>query len=315
MNIRNGIAYSGDNVECGTLEEKIKHAMKNNINYIQVRAKDIQDMIFMNGQLNKEKLHEFKNLIVSYKGTLSVHLPNPVWNYDSLELSPKNQLVGLMIKEILLPLGIKDNTIHPHFNREVYDALADNQKIIILDKMSTYFSEITNLGINLAIENIPVRDLRVIKEMPDSEKKKKALKNISYGMTIEEIQYILDSTKRKVNNGRVGITYDTGHSLAMINDINDRHREVDRWIEHFKNDIIIYHIAPNIGNNPFKLSDEAKDYNKQIIEWVYNASQRYEIDALTFIEAHAKFEILTELNTIAESEKNRKDTIESRICK
>ena len=35
MNIKNGIAYSGDNIECGNSEEKIKHAIKNDINYIQ----------------------------------------------------------------------------------------------------------------------------------------------------------------------------------------------------------------------------------------------------------------------------------------
>ena len=39
--------------------------------------------------------------------------------------------------------------------------------------MSDYFSQITNLGVNLAIENIPVRDLNVIKEMQGSDKKKK----------------------------------------------------------------------------------------------------------------------------------------------
>ena len=306
MVIKNGIAYSGDYIECGTLEEKIKHAIENNINYIQIRTKDIQDVIIIDNQLNKEKLQELRNLIGNYKGTLSVHLPNPVWDYDNLELSESNQLVHVLIKEILLPMGIKDYTIHPHFNRQVYDNLSDNQKQIMLDKMANYFSSLSNLGINLAIENIPVRDFNVIKQMPESEKKKKALKNISYGMTIEEIQNILNLTKRKVNNGRVGITYDTGHSLAMINDINARYQEIDRWIRHFKNDIIIYHIAPNIGSDPLKLTDEAKDYNRQIVEWVYDASQRYGVDALTFIEAHAKFEILTELNNIAELVKDKK---------
>lgn len=306
MKFRNGIAYSGDKVECGTLEEKLNHAIKNGINYIQIRTKDIQDMIIIDNQLNKEKLQEFINLITNYNGTLSVHLPNLVWNYDDLELTESNQLVFTIIKNILLPMGIKDYTIHPHFNRQVYDSLSDTQKKLMLEKMSDYFSNLSNLGINLAIENIPVRDINVIRQMPESDKKKKAIKNISYGMTVEEIQTILDLTKAKVNNGRVGITYDTGHSLAMIKDMDARFQEIDRWISHFKNDIIIYHIAPNIGSDPSKLTEEAKKYDRKLVECVYDASQRYEIDALTFIEAHANFEILTELYDISEQIKDEK---------
>ena len=241
----------------------------------------------------------------SYDGTISVHLPNPVWNYENLELLESNNLVYILIKEILLPLGIKDYTIHPHFSRQVYENLTESQKQIMLERMSNYFSNLTNLGVNLAIENVPVRDLNLIKQMPESDKKKKALKNISYGMTIDEIQYILNLTKRKVSNGRVGTTYDTGHSLAMINDINLKYKEVDNWINHFKDDIIIYHIAPNLGNDPLKLTDEAKEHNIDIISCVYDASEKYGVDALTLIEAHAGFEKLTELNELANFVKNK----------
>ena len=43
----------------------------------------------------------------------------------------------------------------------------------MLERMSNYFSNLTNLGVNLAIENVPVRDLNLIKQMPESDKKKR----------------------------------------------------------------------------------------------------------------------------------------------
>ena len=295
IDIKNGIAYSGDVNECGTLVDKINHAISNNINYIQVRAKDIQDMIFVNGKIDSNRVKDFSKLVGSYNGTLSVHLPNPVWDYDNLNIDKSNDLVSIIIKDLLKPLGINDYTIHPHFNRQVYDNLNQDQKQIMLNKMSNYFSQIANLGINLAIENIPVRDMNTINEIEDIDKKNKAEKNISYGMSIDEIQNILDLTKNKVNNGKVGVTYDTGHSLSMIDDFGLKQNEIERWIEHFKDDILIYHITPSLGNDPNKLTEEAKDNNKQLIEWVYECSRKYNVDALSFVEAHTNLNKLSEL--------------------
>jgi len=303
MEVRNGIAYSGDQAECGTLEQKIEHAITNNINYIQIRTKDIQDMITVDNKINKSKVDEFVSLLGKYSGTISVHLPNPVWDYDNLNLSPKNELLISIIKDLLLPIGIKDYTIHPHFSRQVYESIGLEQRKEVLDKMSTYFSKVTNLGVNLAIENIPVRDLEKVKAMPESDKKQKALKNISYGMTIDEIENIINLTKSKVNQGRVGMTYDTGHSLSMVEDENIKKDVMDEWIEHFKNDIIIYHVAPKIGNEQFGLREDVKEYDLDLIRFIYDESERYNIDALTFFEAHASFDKLTELNNISNEAK------------
>jgi sugar phosphate isomerase/epimerase len=321
IDIKNGIAYSGDVNECGTLKQKIDHAIENGIKYIQVRTKDIQDLIISDNKLDDAKVKELIAKVNEYHelvegGVISLHLPNPVWKYadgkavdvdnmdvNEFKLASSNELVIQIIKDLLLNIGIKDYTVHPHFPRKAYEAIKDEDKHIIIDKMSKYFSDIANLGVNLAIENIPVRDLSEVEKLEDVEKKKKALKNISYGMTIEEIQGILDATKAKTTNGRVGITFDTGHATARIQDFEARYNEFEKWISHFKDDIIIYHIAPNVGSDPVTLTDSARETTTKTVDWVYELSQKYSIDALTFIEAHTNFNILTEYAEIGREEK------------
>lgn len=139
--------------------------------------------ILKNG-IDKEQLANLSSLVKSYRGEISVHLPNPVWNYTTLDLSNKNQVLISTIKDILVPLGIKKYTIHPHFNRATYETLSPEEKKKVLLIMGNYFADLVLAVASLAIENISVRDLDEIQGMPDSPKKQKAIKNISYGMTM-----------------------------------------------------------------------------------------------------------------------------------
>ena len=308
MKIKNGIAYSGSKEECGTLEEKIANAKEKRMPFIQVRAQDIKDMLIENDQIDQERLATFTELIKSYDGEISVHLPNPIWDYTSLEISSQNQTIISVIKNILVPLGIKNYTIHPHFSRETYEKLSLDEKKKVLLSMGSYFAKLTLAGATLAIENIPVRDLNEIKEMPDSPKKQKAIKNISYGMTISEIDKILAITRKNVElktkdvqfaNKRVGITYDTGHSLSNIDDEREEKAEVEKWIQHFKDDIRIFHITPSIGRNADGNDYVKEDGSRQIIRWVYEFAKKYRVNALSLIEAHASLESMSKLYDIS----------------
>lgn len=308
MEIRNGIAYSGSKEECGTLEEKLQNAKDKNIGFIQVRAKDIQDLLVANDGIDRAQLANLINLVKSYRGEISVHLPNPVWDYSTLDLSNKNQVVISTIRDILVPLGIKKYTIHPHFNRAIYETLSPDEKKKVLLTMGNYFADLVLAGASLAIENIPVRDLDEIQEMPESPKKQKAIKNISYGMTMEEIARILGITRKYVEartgdtqlaNDRVGITYDTGHSLTRIDNQQAKRAEVERWIQFFKDDIMIYHITPSIERNSDGSDSVKEEGSRQIIKWVYEFTKKYNIDALSFVEAHGSLKSMSRLYEIS----------------
>ena len=174
--------------------------------------------------------------------------------------------------------------------------------------MGNYFADLVSAGASIAIENIPVRNLDEIQKMPESPKKQKAIKNISYGMTMSEIDTILAIARKNVElrtgntelaHNRVGITYDTGHSLTRIDEQQAKKNEVEKWIQHFKDDIIIYHITPSIERHNDG-SDSVKEQNsRQIIEWVYEFTKKYNVDALSFVEAHASLKSMSRLYDIS----------------
>ena len=307
MELKNGIAYSGSKEKCGTLEDKILNAKKNKVKFIQVRTKDISDILLTDNKIDKEKLPYFTNLIKSYDGEISVHLPNPEWDYSLLQLSEINQLVPSTIKDILVPLGIKTYTIHPHFNKEVYKNLSPLMKKKVLLVMGNYFADLVLAGAYLAIENVPVRDLEKIKNMPDSFEKEHNLKNISYGMTMSEIDKILSVTRKSIelkaedpqlSNGRVGITYDTGHSIKHIDDEQQKRTEIEMWIQFFKNDIMVYHITPSIKNNLDGTDSVKEQDSKHIIDLVCEFTKKYNVNAITLVEANASLKSMTELYSI-----------------
>ena len=174
--------------------------------------------------------------------------------------------------------------------------------------MGNYFADLVLSGASLAIENIPVRDFGEIQRMPESPKKQKAIKNISYGMTIPEIDRILGITRKYVElktgntqlaHDRVGITYDTGHSLTRIDDQQTKKAEVEKWIQHFKDDIMIYHITPSIERHSDGRDAVKKQGSRQIIEWIYEFTKKYNVDALSFVEAHASLESMSRLYDIS----------------
>ena len=298
----NGIAYSGDEFECGTIVDKINNSIINDINPIQIRAKDIQSFIFVDGKIDNNKINELINLLNNYiengKRTVSVHLPNPVW--ENGDIAQKNYVIGNIIHDILVPLGITEYTIHPHINLYEFNSMTDNEKTSTIDKMGKYFAFLASNGANLAIENIPVRNINEIDSIVDEQKRKKAKKNISFGMSIEEIDIILNATRAiLIQSGiseekakeMVGITYDTGHSLAQT---SEEHLEstVESWINHFANDIKIFHITPSVYKEK-KIIHEKK--TAKIITLVNKLSSDYHIEALPLIEAHGSIELMTDL--------------------
>ena len=298
----NGIAYSGDEFECGSIIDKINNSIINDISPIQIRAKDIQDFIVVNGRIDSIKTGELINLLNNYiengKRTISVHLPNPVW--DNHEISQKNYVLGTIIHDILVPLGITEYTIHPHISSYEFNSMSDSEKISTIDKMGKYFAYLALNGANLAIENIPVRNINEIDNITDEQKKEKAKKNISFGMTIDEIDSILNNTRfnlvqlgksEKETKDMIGVTYDTGHSLSMSSS-DQMGSVVENWISHFANDIKIFHIVPSVDeeNNLIHENKTAK-----IISLVNKLSKMYGVDALPFIEAHGSIELMTNL--------------------
>ena len=313
MEIQNGIAYSGDKKECGTLKQKINHAIENKIGFIQVRAADIQDLIHKETQ--SEDVKKVQDLITKYQktgGKLSVHLPNPVWD-KNLELisehdkdtknpdNPNVQVIGF-IKTALKPIGVDHYTIHPHFSRVKWEEISAEEQRKVLERMAKYFSKISQLGVTLAIENIPVRNLKEIKEKKAETKEEqakldKALKNISYGMTIEEIDDIIELSREDFAETtgsmidakeQIGMTYDTGHSLAEIKEEDERMTEIDKWVNHFQHDIRIFHISPSGG-------DEA---TKNITNQVFDCCQKYNVQALSYIEAHNDLQTMAHYHQI-----------------
>lgn len=301
MRIKKGIAYSGSKEEgCGTIEEKILKSKEEKMEFIQIRARDI---LKKNGEISDNIEPNLNELLGSFDGEKTVHLPSPRWDYDTLELRNEHMLIST-IRTILIPLGITKYTIHPHFNRETYESLPLEEKKRVLIKMAKYFADIVSSGAYLAIENIPVRNLEEIKEMPDSRKKQKSLKNISYGMTIDEIDKILAITRKyveqrtgdeKLANKRVGITFDTGHSLARIDDEQAKKAELEKWFKHYKDDMMICHITPSKKKNSDGSDSIKEEASKQTIEWVYELAEKYNVDALFLIEAHLSLQSMSKL--------------------
>lgn len=295
--MKNGLAYSGNKEECGSLEQKVKHAIDNKILYIQLRAADFQTIA-------PNDINKAKDLIKKYQeigGQISVHLPNPEWDYDNLKLEEKNSRVISAVKNIGILLGIKNYTIHPHFNRLKWEKLEPKQQLKVLKRMAKYFSKIAQLGVTLAIENIPVRftdDFKGLAPTTEKEKAKfeKGMKNISYGMTIEEIDDILNLTRddfceatgnQEEAQKLIGITYDTGHSLAKIKGKEKSCAEIERWIGHFHEDIRIFHVSPS--------SDEKQ--NDYVFKSVIDCSWQYDVkDALTYVEAHENLQTMANYN-------------------
>jgi len=310
--IKNGIAYSGNKAEQGSIVEKLNHSFQNNIEYIQIRIRDIQDYIFdSNKSLNEEKLLHLSAHISQFKGEISLHLPNPVWNYETNQLEQKNAIIIDTIKNLLLPLGIRKYTIHPHFNRIFFNNLNQVQKETVLNKMANYFAQIAQTGATIAIENIPTRNISEILKTLDSPKKRKGIKNISYGMTISEIEKILYLTKsnlQRITNKlqedieNVGITYDTGHSLIGIDNFEQAYTEMEKWISHFNKDIKIIHLTPNVRN---------KSKTDLIIRNIYHLCKAQNIEPLLLIESHNDLDQMTYFYIQSEQIKNEiyKDNI------
>lgn len=97
---------------------------------------------------------------------------------------------------------------------------------------------------------------------------------------------------------RVGITYDTAHSITRIDDQQAKKSEVKKCIQHFKDDIIIYHITPSIERHSDGIDSVKGQFSRQIIEWVYEFTKKYNVDALFFVEAHASLESMSRLYAI-----------------
>ena len=204
----------------------------------------------------------------------------------------KNQNIRVIdfINTVLKPMGVDHYTIHPHFSKVKWEEISAEEQRKVLKRMARYFSMISQLGVTLAIENIPVRNLKELKERkpktPEEQAKlEKAMINISYGMTIKEIDDIIELTREdfaKTTGSmvdakqQVGMTYDTGHSLAEIKEEDERMAEIDKWIDHFQDDIRIFHISPS------------GDYGatRNITNQVFDCCQKYNVKALSYIEAH-----------------------------
>ncbi len=174
--------------------------------------------------------------------------------------------------------------------------------------MGNYFADLVSAGATLAIENVPIRDLEELERMPNSTRKQKSMKNISYGMTILEIDQIMAITRKNIElrtgdiqlaHNKVRVTYDTGHSLRGIGDEQLRKSEVEKWIQYFKNDINIFHITPDIEKDSDGNYYVEEQKSKKIIKWVYELIKKYNIDALTFLEAHASLEVMSKLYDIS----------------
>ena len=68
------------------------------------------------------------------------------------------------IKDLLVPLGIEKYTIHPHFNRSIYEALSPDEKKRMLSNMGNYFADLVLSGASLArIDNMQDRKEEVEK--------------------------------------------------------------------------------------------------------------------------------------------------------
>lgn len=306
MGIKNGVAYSGSVEECGTLKQKIDNSKEHRMPVIQIRAGDILEMLRVerNGKTEEEltleresKRQEVVSLLKGFSGEISVHLTSPKWTDGHLD--PKSMKRNISMVTLLTSLGVMNYTIHPHINRIEYCALSEEEKKARRKEMAQYFSKLVSAGANLAIENIPVRNIEEIMAMPEGSKKDKNLRNISYGMTEAEIRDILYLTReymksKKGDPEKVGITLDTGHALAKT-PYEEREQELEKWFKAFPDDIRIIHITPGISRNEDGSTSVKHDVSQRTMEWVYGLAQKYGVNGLFLSEAHASLESMTEL--------------------
>lgn len=322
-NIYLSIAYAGkseeyeelDNAEITLLERKVNNAILNNLSSIQVR---INDVIEYEKKYGAKKLSSYLLNLKNNGLEISVHLPSPVPDVDNkLNFNSFYQQLEQGLK-LLAISGVTKYTIHPHYNKIIFDQLNIKEQQILLQNMSILFSNIINtLNGNcyfekpfLAIENVPVRDMNSYTILPsDSEdiikKKKKAQKNISYGMTIAELRNIIeltrDNTKKlgfdDVNpDYQIGVTFDTGHATSLVPDENKKD-EMKKWFDSFAKDIRLFHIAPR--------GEHDLDKTEDLMSFVQSESLKRNMSVTAYVENHYSFKTNNDLANICHKLNNK----------
>lgn len=317
------IAYAGkneeyetlDNSEITLLERKVNNAISNNLSSIQVR---INDIIEYEKKYGSKKLSSYLLGLKNNGLEISVHLPSPVPDVDDkLNFNSFYHQLEQGLK-LLAISGVTKYTIHPHYNKIIFDQLNIKEQQILLQNMSILFSNIINtLNGNcyseipfLAIENVPVRDMNSYTILPgDSEdiikKKKKAQKNISYGMSIAELRNIIeltrDNTKRlgfdDVNpDYQIGITFDTGHATSLVPEENKKD-EMKKWFDSFAKDIRLFHIAPR--------GEHDLDKTEDLMSFVQTESLKRNMSVTAYVENHYSFETNNDLANICHKLNNK----------
>lgn len=323
QNIYLSIAYAGkneeyedlDNAEITLLERKVNNAILNNLSSIQVR---INDVIEYEKKYGAKKLSSYLLNLKNSGLEISVHLPSPVPDADNkLNFNSFYQQLEQGLK-LLAISGVTKYTIHPHYNKIIFDQLNIKEQQILLQNMSILFSNIINtLNGNcysekpfLAIENVPVRDMNSYTILPgDSEdiikKKKKAQKNISYGMTIAELRNIIeltrDNTKRlgfdAVNpDYQIGVTFDTGHATSLVPEENKKD-EMKKWFDSFAKDIRLFHIAPR--------GEHDLDKTEDLMSFVQSESLKRNMSVTAYVENHYSFKTNNDLANICHKLNNK----------
>lgn len=315
-NLNFSIAYAGksdeyelsENKELTLLERKINNAVQNNLNVIQVR---INDIIEYEKKYGARKLSSYLLELRSKGLEISVHLPSPIPDIDNkLNFNLFYQQLEPGLK-LLAMSNVTKYTIHPHYNKIDFNRFNPQEQQIILENMSKLFANIINtLNSNkysenpiLAIENVPVRDANSYTILPNDneemiKKKQKAQKNISYGMTKDELKNILSLTRSKIKtlgfdnideNYQIGVTFDTGHAASLIPEENKK-AEIKSWIDYFAKDIRLYHIAPRGEHN--------LDKTEEVMSFVQAESAKRNINATAFVENHYPFKTNNEIANI-----------------
>lgn len=322
-NIYLSIAYAGnseeyeelDNAEITLLERKVNNAILNNLSSIQVR---INDVIEYEKKYGAKKLSSYLLNLKNNGLEISVHLPSPVPDVDNkLNFNSFYQQLEQGLK-LLAISGVTKYTIHPHYNKIIFDQLNIKEQQILLQNMSILFSNIINtLNGNcyfekpfLAIENVPVRDMNSYTILPsDSEdiikKKKKAQKNISYGMTIAELRNIIELTKDNTKklgfddvnpDYQIGVTFDTGHATSLVPDENKKD-EMKKWFDSFAKDIRLFHIAPR--------GEHDLDKTEDLMSFVQSESLKRNMSVTAYVENHYSFKTNNDLANICHKLNNK----------
>lgn len=310
------IAYAGkneeyetlDNSEITLLERKVNNAISNNLSSIQVR---INDIIEYEKKYGAKKLSSYLLGLKNNGLEISVHLPSPVPDVDDkLNFNSFYHQLEQGLK-LLAISGVTKYTIHPHYNRIIFEQLNIEEQQILLQNMSLLFANIINtLNCNsysekpfLAVENVPVRDINSYTIFSsDSEdivkKKKKAQKNISYGMTIVELRNIIELTRNNIKklgfddvnpDYQIGVTFDTGHATSLVSEENKKD-EMKKWFDSFAKDIRLFHIAPR--------GEHDLDKNEDLMSFVQSESLKRNISVPAYVENHYSFKTNNDLANI-----------------